>query len=270
MRQVLLALTNVLLRNTSEQSTALQKRAVVAFLDIICERQDRVKVKPALQGLAHFIQKSLFTPTQLVEIHADLLNRSTATSSQTPEEKNAGIQSIFAAFLNWVVHHDTALSAGHVVRNFLAQYRSSLQATTDASAEKEKSLPFWIEPVVKTLRAWPDRVQEFKTHVFPYCFCPDLGEYLRFLSYLHFDRYVASTGGLPIELRSVEEDEKTEEKAEEFRLLLAAIETGKELGIVKDVGEYKPKKYSLAHHLCLGENSSQENTSNIVFRLSNR
>ncbi|CAI6334384.1 unnamed protein product [Periconia digitata] len=231
-RQVLLTLTNVLLKNPGEQSSLLQTRAVEVFLDIICERQDRVRVKPALQGLSHFLQKSVVTPSQLVESYADLLKRSPLKASNA---QTASFQSLFKTFLAWIVHHDTSLSAGHVIRNFLAQYRQSLQ-TVNPDAE-EKSIAFWIEPVVETLRVWSDRKQEFKTHVFPYCFQPHMKEYLQFLNYLQFDRYVASTSSLPSQLKSLSlvENSQANGSPEEFRLLLAAIETGKELGIVKDV-----------------------------------
>jgi hypothetical protein len=98
--------------------------------------------------------------------------------------------------------------------------------------------PLWIEPVVEILHIWNDRVQEFKTHVFPNCFLPDINEYLRFLSYLHFGRHVTAKGSLP-EILSVYEDKNNGLKPqEEFQILLAALQSGKELGIIKDVGEW--------------------------------
>ncbi|KAF1961684.1 HEAT repeat protein-like protein [Byssothecium circinans] len=226
MRQVLLVLTSVLLKNENGRWLELRDRAVTAFVEIICQRQDRVRVKPALQGLAHFIQKGITSNTHLIDAYAKLLGLSTDVAARTPNT-----QSLFSTFLSWIVHHDTALSAGHLIKNFLIQLRQSDRLSDSNNADN--GLPMWIQPVVETLRLWPDRIQEFKSHVFPHCFVPTFDEYLRFLSYLHFERHVGFTGFIPPQLRTIEELVYSWEDLNEFRLLLAAIETGKELGIVK-------------------------------------
>ncbi|KAF2638484.1 hypothetical protein P280DRAFT_551128 [Massarina eburnea CBS 473.64] len=227
-RQVLLVLTGLLLKNEDERSLELQGRAAATFVDIIFQRQDRLKVKPALQALSHFIQKGITSIARLVNIYAELLERSPNSTAKAPDA-----QSIFLTLLSWIVHHDTSLSAGHLVKNFLSQIRRSEQHM-DTSNEDD-TLPMWIEPLVATLRLWPDRIQEFKTHVFPHCFLPRFDEYVRFLSYLHFERHVAFVGPVPNQLKTREEHEHNWEDLDEFRILLAAIESGKELGLVKDL-----------------------------------
>jgi hypothetical protein len=229
-RQVLLVLTGVLLKNANEQSSKLQDWAATTFLDIICQRQDRVKVKPALQGLAHFIQKGLISVTQLVDVYTKLLEQSSRTT-----EKAANAQSLLSAFISWVVHHDTSLSAGHLIKNFLVLLRRSDQQRN--SNDERCIVSIWIPPVIETLRLWPDRIQEFKTHVFPHCFLPELNEYFQFLSYLGFERHVAFAGPIPAQLKILGQHDGSLEELDEFRILLAAIETGKELGIVKDLGK---------------------------------
>jgi hypothetical protein len=107
-----------------------------------------------------------------------------------------------------------------------------------SAAQKDGVSPLWIEPVVRTLHEWPDRMQEFKTHVFPHCFLPDVDEYLRFLSYLRFGTHLQSNDALPIALRTFEGHDNGLSESEEFRALLAAIEAGKELNMVRDNGEF--------------------------------
>jgi hypothetical protein len=141
---------------------------------------------------------------------------------------------MFQTFLSWIVHHDTSLSAGHLVKNFLIQARSIPDYLADA--QSGNVAPMWIEPVVSTLHEWPDRVQEFKTHVFPHCFLPNIEEYLRFLSYMRFSHHVKVSGGLPEPLDSLRDQRNGLDTTEEFRILLAAIEAGKELNIVRDTG----------------------------------
>lgn len=226
-RQVLVTLTSILLRNQNQRAFELQDWAISNLIDIICNRQDRVKVKPALQGLAHFLQKDVATIPRLVEV----LAKSTGEAST----KGPSVQSLFAMFLSWIVHHDTSLSAGHLVKNFLAQLRRTSYQHSARIGESVASV--WIEPVVDCLHQWPDRIQEFKTHVFPHCFLPNVEEYVHFLSYLHFPRHVDSRRPFPVEVNAYNSQPNDLEDFEEFRILLASIGTGKELGIIKDIGK---------------------------------
>jgi hypothetical protein len=230
MRQMLLVLTSVITRDQSVRAVELREKATTCFLDIICEREDRIKVKPALQGLAHFLLKEVVSVSGLV----DLFNRQLKHSSG-PAEDVVASKTVFLSFLAWVVHHDTSLSAGHLIKNFLTQARRSPDYwNQEASGRK---IPLWIEPVVATLRNWPDRIQEFKTHVFPHCFLPNITEYTQFLADLNFGSYVPHDGVLPDDLSQSSKLTSSVDGPMEFRILLAAIATGKELTIVKDNGK---------------------------------
>ncbi|KAF2025373.1 HEAT repeat protein-like protein [Setomelanomma holmii] len=226
MRQMLLVLTSVITKHGSNRAYELRKLASRTFLDIICDRQDRTKVKPALQGLAHFLLRDVVTIAQLVEIHGEVLTRSSGVY-----ERSSSLQILFQAFLTWIVHHDTSLSAGHLVKNYLLQARKLPDETTTQSGAIS---PFWIQPVVWSLHDWPDRMQEFKTHVFPHCFLPDIEEYMRFLSYLHFSKHMRLEGPLPEALKALEAHDNSLSEHEEFRIFLTAIEAGKELTIIRD------------------------------------
>lgn len=230
MRHVLLTLTGVLLKDQSPRALELGSRAASTFVDIICQRQDRLKVKPALQGLAHFLLKDVISIPRLLELHADVLSSSAVKSSVN------SLQTIMTAFLAWIVHHDTSLSAGHLIKNYLTKVRQL--SRSEPFVGVDMTLALWIEPVVITLHQWPDRIQEFKTHVFPHCFLPNLDEYVRFLSYLRFSHHIEIRGSTPEQLQVYNNHKTTVEKYEEFRILIAAIEAGKELGIIKDNGRY--------------------------------
>ncbi|EUC41218.1 hypothetical protein COCMIDRAFT_9044 [Bipolaris oryzae ATCC 44560] len=227
MRQMLLVLTSVITRDQSLRAIELREEATACFLDIICEREDRIKVKPALQGLAHFLLKEVVSVSELVDLY-----RKQAKHSSGATEDMATSQTVFLSFLAWVVHHDTSLSAGHLIKNFLTKARTSPDYWKQEA--NGRHLPLWIEPVAETLRDWPDRIQEFKTHVFPHCFLPNIAEYTPFLSYLHFGSYIPHNGVLPEELSEPSRFTSYIDGPMEFRILLAAIATGKELTIVKD------------------------------------
>ncbi|KAF1936795.1 hypothetical protein EJ02DRAFT_438294 [Clathrospora elynae] len=227
MRQMLLVLTAVITKDQSPRAIELSRQATTSFLDIICEREDRVKVKPALQGLAHFLLRDVVSVSQLVALHNDLLERSSTASLGSVTS-----QTMFKTFLYWIVYHDTALSAGHLVKNFLIQARRL--PYYGARIDSDIVSPLWIEPVLQMLHDWPDRIQEFRTHVFPHCFLPNIHEYTQFLSYLHFEAHVQPKGALPESFSSSNKVSVHLDGPEEFRILLAAIATGKELGIIRD------------------------------------
>jgi hypothetical protein len=233
-RQMLLVLTNVILKNPerSSRTRRLRSNASSIFLQIICQRQDRIKVKAALQGLAHFLQKDVVSIPELAHLYGKLLPEE-ALYSQPLIDLN---QDLFGSFLSWIVHHDTALSAGHLLKAYLGKLRAGY-SYHKSSHESEVTLPLWVQPVVSMLSSWQDRIQEFKTHVFPYCFLPNIDEYLQFLSYLHFGRHFSIHHKLPGQLDVYANYETQLSDSEDFSILLAAIETGKELGIVKDVGK---------------------------------
>ncbi|KAF7567911.1 DUF2428 multi-domain protein [Pyrenophora tritici-repentis] len=227
MRQMLFVLSSVITKDQSPRAVNLRSRSTASFLDIICEREDRIKVKPALQGLAHFLLRDVVSITQLVKLFDE---RREQSSEEAKEPVTT--QTVFKSFLAWVIHHDTALSAGHLVKNFLVQARRLPDYGVQNSTQSIS--PFWIEPVVETLHDWPDRIQEFKTHVFPHCFQPDITEYTRFLAYLRFGVHVPHNSNLPPQLAGNGGQKTSLDENEEFSILLAAIATGKELTIVKD------------------------------------
>ncbi|KAF2657203.1 hypothetical protein K491DRAFT_756956 [Lophiostoma macrostomum CBS 122681] len=224
MRQMLMSLTNVLLQQARGRALDLRDMAILTFLDIICQRNDRLTVKPALQGLSHFLQKDLVSTSDLVNLYRRTMPQCVEVSGNAPEI----LQDILASFLQWIVHHDTALSAGHLVKNYLIRVR---RITSDPATH----LPLWIEPVANALRQWLDRVQEFRTHVFPHCFLPNVEEYIHFLAYLHFDRYIQTQDSALLSVPDTESILSQTDDSEEFQMVLAAIQSGKELGIVKDV-----------------------------------
>ena len=226
MRQILLVLSSAITKDQTSRAVSLRSRSTASFLDIVCEREDRLKVKPALQGLAHFLLRDVVSIAELVKLFDERLERSDEDKEPTTT------QTVFKSFLAWVIHHDTALSAGHLVKNFLIQARRL--PDYQGRESDHHVLPFWIEPVVQTLRDWPDRIQEFKTHVFPHCFQPNISEYTCFLAYLRFGVHVPHKGDLPSELSKNHEEKSSLDETEEFSILLAAIATGKELTIVKD------------------------------------
>lgn len=255
-RQMLLTLSSILLRNENVRSQELKKYAVTTFIEIISHRRDRLQVRPALQGLAYFLQKEITSIDELIQL-SESSSRSENPGS-LPASKS--IQEILRTFLSWVVFHDTTLSAGHLIKYFLSSLRR-VRLSESATSEEFVS-PLWIEPVVQTLSQWPERAQEFKTHVFPHCFLPKAEEYLRFLSYLHFGHHIRANGALPEVLHTYDEKKNNLASEVEFSILLTALQSGKELGVIIDVG--KRVHPGLQRHYLLSQMTRSKARSNSV------
>ncbi|OCL07142.1 hypothetical protein AOQ84DRAFT_389700 [Glonium stellatum] len=233
MRQVLVVLTGMLLTDAPPQSSGLRDDAVSRVLEMICRCQNRMKVKPALQALAHFITKDLVSIDQLVDLHRNY--------SEDGADSVQGLnthQLLLHQFFAWVWHHDTAPAAGHLVTNFLAK---SVQQRI-CMEEKTNLLPMWIEPLESSIRKYPESVEEFKHHIFPEVFRLGLDGYLQFLYHLRLDRHL----GIRSTFHSPNSSLFTANSRLEITLLFAALQVGKELGLVKDV-DYKDYKTIEVH-----------------------
>ncbi|KAF2201139.1 HEAT repeat protein-like protein [Delitschia confertaspora ATCC 74209] len=229
MRQLLLLLSNLISREDTLYSARLRKQATVAFLDVICERQNRLKAKPALQGLAHFLSKGLLSLSGLIELHSGSL-----AEGSRPSSTLESVQSLLRRFLVWITHNDTVLSASHLIKDYFKQIRQSQLNFTSSSDVRSQGLPFWVKPVVDSLSRSLGKIQDFKSHVFPHCFQPQIQEYLSFLLYLGCGRHL----GIGADLYASEDGYSTGLIAlDEFKVLLAAIQTGKEMGIVRATDE---------------------------------
>jgi hypothetical protein len=223
MRQVLLVLTGMLLKNAPPQSSDLQDDAVSRLLDIICRYQNRTKIKPALQALAHFISKDLISINQLIDVY-----RNYSGADTDPDGGLSAYQLLLRQFLAWVRHHDTAPAAGHLITNFLTKSTPQRRC----AEEKTGVLPVWIAPLEGSIRDSPEAINEFKHHVFPEIFRLDLDGYLQFLYHLQLDRHL----GIKSTIHSLNLGVFTANGCLEITLLFAALQVGKELGLVKDVG----------------------------------
>lgn len=235
MRQVLVVLSNVLLKADDSRASNLRDQAIDRFLCIIIEQKNRLVAKPALHGLAHFLSKDLISISRLAEFRRKPIGDHSSTS-EWPES----VKYLLRQFLNWIPHHDTGQSASHLIKSFLDKIRKDHAELV----ETDQLLPIWVEPLVHSICAEPEMILEYRSHVFPHCFQSHLNEYLTFLLYLRLDNHLAvSIASTPHgDLKSGMSVE------DEFNLLLAALQAGKELGIIKDTGSlfsFLPDDYCL-------------------------
>ena len=90
----------------------------------------------------------------------------------------------------------------------------------------------WVEPLEDSIQDSPEAIDEFKHHVFLEIFRLSLDGYLQFLYHLQLDRHL----GIKSTIHSPNPTVFTVNGCLEITLLFAALQAGKELGLVKDVG----------------------------------
>ncbi|KAF2085259.1 hypothetical protein K490DRAFT_46993 [Saccharata proteae CBS 121410] len=219
-RQILLLLTSVLEKcNAFKPGIEARGQALETILQALFEEGDHLRVKPALQALAHFIQKELF---QVSEI----LNECKRWHSAESSGSNNAAQSFLVGVMGWVSYPDTAPAAGNLVSTFLKFGRiQNVEAIT--SKNPSRPLAVWVEPLESSVRQNPDAIQNFRSHLFPELFRPVLSDYLEFLVHLRIDDHVG------LRLNTTSCASQTDDL--QALLLFTALQTGKEMGIVKEI-----------------------------------
>ncbi|KAF2803660.1 uncharacterized protein BDZ99DRAFT_546992 [Mytilinidion resinicola] len=230
MRQLLVVFTGVLKRENTPRSLQFRDQAVLRAVNLISRYQNHRKVKPALQALAHFISKDLVSIDQLI----DLSSGSDVNSNRRPLRAELG-QNLLAKFLDWVLHNDTALAAGHLVAHFIAK----TQKFTSFKDGPRTDLPLWVKPFENSVRASPESIQEFRHHVFPEVFRLSFDDYIFFLNHLRLYRCLGQTSSIV-----AEDKDATNSRSDdpvETSILFAALQVGRDIGMVKDVDHAKLK-----------------------------
>ncbi|KAF2144155.1 uncharacterized protein K452DRAFT_316890 [Aplosporella prunicola CBS 121167] len=222
-RQVLVLLTSLLLKDGTSRAQELRDETTLKLFEILFTEGDHSRVKPALQALAHFVQKELMSVDELLT-KFDQWRSGRVVLCQQFSGANSAPKAFIFGIMNWVSHQDTTPAAGNMictVLNYGRQQKVEQMITANAQA------PVWVEPLESTIRRNPDSLHNFKSHVFPDLFKPMLSDYLQFLEYLHLDNHVRlrpSTG---------QEHEQSDEL--EASLLFNALQVGKDIGIVVEV-----------------------------------
>ena len=110
----------------------------------------------------------------------------------------------------------------------------NLAADNDAAGET----PIWTGPLVRSITDHPEEIRNFKEYAFPGIFGLGVQDFYRFLQYVGLDEVV--TCSKPILVRGADDDIK-------WSILFSALQAGKEMGIVKEVGQYRLGSFQASH-----------------------
>ena len=232
MRQLLLTVTDVLLKQEDlEKRASAKSLALRTLLPVLFGQRDHKQGKPTLQVLAHFVVKDIVNLNDLWSSVGELASGHNM-SHQTTDAKSVLLQNIF----DWIAQLDTPIAAGNLAIVVLKAMRSSpnLAADNDAAGET----PIWTGPLVRSITDHPEEIRNFKEYAFPGIFGLGVQDFYRFLQYVGLDEVV--TCSKPILVRGADDDIK-------WSILFSALQAGKEMGIVKEVGQYRLGSFQASH-----------------------
>lgn len=196
MKQVLLTLTKVLMKNPLDSVQLFLARHVVSTTALkICDHDDFPSVKPAFHVLEHFINKGILRASEIIfqlarksSFHGQTRLSDFAVEesdlhdySTVPQHLQVSIVRKFITdVLAWVRYPDVAPISGRLVVAFL----KSLQACSIEDEENphfEEDPQLWVKPVIDLLEHEPSLFNVFECHIIPGLLKLNLGHTQPFL-----------------------------------------------------------------------------------------
>lgn len=226
MRQVLVLLTSLLNNEISQgRGDVVRMEAVEKLLDILFFHPSRVQAKSALQALDHFLQKKILSIPDLLTVFLEK-SKNLSSDARPAEDSSSALQRLLRLLLDWVSHNDSALAAGHLTSRVVSLSQKS-DGFQDVDIDGSEIQPFWSQPLVSSIRDHHEQTPNYHNYVFPGLFKLDINDYFNFLVGLGLYKYLGDDAGQS----SVDDPIVIE-------LLFASLQSGKELGLVQDVGQY--------------------------------
>lgn len=214
MRLVLDSLTNLLSKNPDPRVKALTKDSLLqVLLPIVIGKSTKPAAKSALKILEHFLSKAVLGLEDL---------RSSFCQFR-PEAKLAEGLQLWLLFLgdvsHWMHSHFVRPQAGRFVA---CLYRTLVSATDGFSCEVVA--PAWQEWLVKFLAEDPSLLEGIRNYIFLPLFRNYRKEAIQFLEVITKQDTMTTAAGLDLDTATL--------------VQLAAIETGKKVGLVEEPGKF--------------------------------
>lgn len=245
MRQVLVTLTDALNKwSAPDQAMIVKDSAIETLLSVILRNDSRIKVRPALQALEHFIRKGIvviqdvviavqeFSTTQGKVPSGEIALQSMEAIPTAMDEGDdtvvsmavlaasweASIEAFVANLLEWLSYSDVAPAASHLISTFFRCLRA--QSSKDVRYyHRVTKLPLWVSPFKQNVKENPDGLEVLKHHVLPGIFLLDSHDLLHFIHNLPFEHFLS--GAFP------------EEDYPEVPLLFSSLQVAQGLGFVR-------------------------------------
>jgi hypothetical protein len=225
-RQLLTTLTEALSRcSDAEKQNSAQSLALKTLYPVLFNCGDHYRGKPALQILANLISKDFVSLDKLWTSATSWLEGQNDLFSSQSNEK----QIVLRRFFDWLAYQDTAPAAGNLVLIIIK--KNYTITTVESVGSNSNQLPIWAEPLEASITAHRSEIRSYKEYAFPGIFKLSMADFYVFLAHLGLlNVLVPEKESLPL---------KDDSDMNETRksILFSALHTGKELGIIEEVGK---------------------------------
>ena len=233
MRQVLVALSSYVKGRLDSDPESVQQRdhAITNALEVVFRSREHIKVKPALQAVGEFLARSVITLPHLLEHFTSLSLEKDAPGDSSCT--NGAMSTFLLGIFSWVNHSDVALASGQLSLQVLKQYL--MNNAHIGSSPKSRRAPIWASPVITSVERNPECLRNFRNAIFPRIFRLSTHDFFDFLRSMRAFKHIPAYS-LPHDSEVVLPDDASVSDID-IELLFCALQTGKELGIVKETGK---------------------------------
>jgi len=184
-------------------------------------RGSRVTAKSTLQTLAHLLSRRVVS----TEILLGLVHRELSVDFGGGPVNRSEIVVFYLALFHWAQFPELCPSVGQVIKAVSSQLSKLETTQTRGSAQAA-----WIKPLLSQIHASPEILPQFKSHIFPDLFRYNVQEYYSFLQ--------AARPSAPLSTAFSDNRREFKDANSDFEreVLFTALQAGKEIGIVEELG----------------------------------
>ncbi|KAK7425361.1 hypothetical protein QQZ08_008147 [Neonectria magnoliae] len=210
MRLVLDLLPRLITRNPDEEASQSTKRAMLDNLvSIITGISAKPLAKSAIKALDHLLTKNIVSMDEIYSSYVTLQQKG------TPSDSLAVWKAFFFEMFHWMRLHFVCPAAGRFI---VVLYRALRRQTPDNSAGL--SIETWHQWLLEVLTEDASILESIKNYIFLSLFRADKSESLLFLKRMNDYEAVSANVSLDMDIPAL--------------LQLAALETGKKVGLVEE------------------------------------
>ncbi|KAL9077573.1 MAG: hypothetical protein Q9157_003325 [Trypethelium eluteriae] len=230
MRQLLLALGRSLNNLQPSEKHALVDQALTNVFNITFKEKEALQAKAGLHTLELFLSRDIVSLPLLLESFQQWTASNIDSSLESHSRKFTTKILIFVC-LQWLANADKTAAAAHLTCT-LCEKASIIEREDGSSGYPDEETPVWAEPVIAVVRRSADVIKPLQNHVFPTIFrrrALDVALFLRLLKYGAHPGLDPQSEGVAFGARPDNDNDN------DTALLYAALQTGKDIGIIHEV-----------------------------------
>jgi hypothetical protein len=236
MRQFLGTLISMLQDSEVLVKKMVSQTALSKVLRNLHEESSQGIVKSSLYAFGFVMSKGLVPMDEVLDAFQDKMYSGNASSSTSARIEQ--VKLVYRVLFDWAQYPELAPVAGQASCNFSRQLRKITSNELDGGSTVNLA-SLWILPLLQNLRANAGALQSFQFYVFPELFAMNISDYYKFLCSLDLHAYISNDTAFGKTKRSQCEEADS-------NILFAALQIGKETGLVLDSGQFHSSKNTIS------------------------